>query len=33
MVAANEGVARWLVERGLPAMYRVHDEPDEHTVN
>jgi ribonuclease R len=28
MVAANEAVARWLVERGLPAMLRVHPEPD-----
>lgn len=27
MVAANESVARWLVERGLPGIYRVHDEP------
>jgi ribonuclease R len=27
MVAANEAVARWLVERGLPGIYRVHDEP------
>ena len=28
MVAANEAVADWLVERGLPGMFRVHDEPD-----
>jgi ribonuclease R len=28
MVAANEAVARWIVERGLPGMFRVHDEPD-----
>jgi ribonuclease R len=28
MVAANEAVARWLVERGLPGIFRVHDEPD-----
>lgn len=28
MVAANEAVARWLVERGVPAMLRVHEEPD-----
>ncbi len=27
MVAANEAVARWLVERGLPGVFRVHDEP------
>ncbi|MCC6644678.1 MAG: VacB/RNase II family 3'-5' exoribonuclease [Polyangiaceae bacterium] len=31
MVAANEAVARWLVDRGLPGVFRVHDapEPDE----
>jgi ribonuclease R len=28
MVAANEAVARWLVDRGLPGIFRVHDEPD-----
>ncbi len=28
MVAANEAVARWLAERGVPAIFRVHDEPD-----
>ena len=28
MVAANEAVARWLVQRGLPAMFRVHEQPD-----
>ncbi|MCP3963662.1 MAG: RNB domain-containing ribonuclease, partial [bacterium] len=28
MVAANEAVASWLRERGLPALYRVHDPPD-----
>ncbi len=27
MVAANEAIARWLVERGQPGMFRVHDEP------
>jgi ribonuclease R len=27
MVAANEAVARWLVERGLPGLFRVHDRP------
>jgi ribonuclease R len=27
MVAANEAVAHWLVERGLPGVYRVHDAP------
>jgi len=29
MLAANESVARLLREAGLPALYRVHDEPDE----
>ncbi len=28
MVAANEAVAKWLVERGVPGVFRVHDEPD-----
>jgi ribonuclease R len=28
MVAANEAVARWLVERGVPGVFRVHHEPD-----
>jgi ribonuclease R len=28
MVAANEAVARFLVERGLPGLFRVHDAPD-----
>lgn len=28
MVAANEAVARFLVDRGLPGLYRVHDAPD-----
>lgn len=27
MVAANEAVARWLVERGLPGVFRVHPPP------
>lgn len=27
MVAANEAVASWLVARGLPGVFRVHDEP------
>ncbi|MGF1464576.1 MAG: ribonuclease R family protein [Sandaracinaceae bacterium] len=27
MVATNEGVARWLVDRGLPGVFRVHPEP------
>jgi ribonuclease R len=32
MVAANEAVARWLVERGLPGVFRVHDLPDAQRV-
>jgi ribonuclease R len=32
MVAANEAVARWLVERGLPGIFRVHDRPDARRV-
>jgi ribonuclease R len=32
MVAANEAVARWLVDRGLPGVFRVHDAPDEANV-
>ena len=28
MVAANESVARWLTERGIPTLYRVHDAID-----
>lgn len=27
MVAANEAVARWLCERGVPALYRIHEPP------
>ena len=27
MVAANEAVAKWLTERGVPALFRVHDAP------
>ena len=27
MVAANEAIARWLVERGQPGLFRVHDQP------
>lgn len=27
MVAANEAVARWLVDRGLPGAFRVHEQP------
>jgi ribonuclease R len=32
MVAANEAVAGWLVARGLPGVFRVHDEPAEDQV-
>jgi ribonuclease R len=32
MVAANEAVAGWLVERGLPGVFRVHEEPLEDRV-
>jgi ribonuclease R len=32
MVAANEAVAGWLVARGLPGVFRVHDEPTEAQV-
>lgn len=28
MVAANEAVAGWLVDRGLPGVFRVHEAPD-----
>jgi ribonuclease R len=32
MVAANEAIAAWLVDRGLPGMFRVHPEPDAEKV-
>jgi len=32
MVAANEAVAVWLVARGLPGIFRVHDEPSPERV-
>ncbi len=32
MVAANEAVARWLIDRGLPALFRVLDEPEPEQV-
>lgn len=32
MLAANEGVATWLSERGLPCVYRVHEEPLEDKI-
>ena len=33
MVAANEAVAAWLSQRGYPAVYRVHAEPDDEKVH
>lgn len=32
MVAANEAVAEWLVARGLPGVFRVHDQPERERV-
>jgi len=32
MVAANEAVGAWLVERGLPGLFRVHAAPDADSV-
>ncbi|MBI3930170.1 MAG: VacB/RNase II family 3'-5' exoribonuclease [Armatimonadetes bacterium] len=32
MVAANEAVARWLVDRGAPGIFRVHPEPSPQRV-
>jgi len=32
MIAANEAVAEFVTERGLPMVYRVHDEPDPERV-
>ncbi|HWP59869.1 MAG TPA: ribonuclease R [Candidatus Acidoferrales bacterium] len=32
MIAANEAVARHLKERGLPFLYRVHEDPDQSTL-
>jgi ribonuclease R len=29
MILANETVATWLIEKGAPAVFRVHDPPDE----
>lgn len=31
MVAANEAIAQWLYARGVPALYRAHDAPDEES--
>ena len=32
MVAANEALAGWLIDRGIPALFRVQDEPDPQRV-
>lgn len=32
MVAANEAIAVWMHDRGIPALYRVHDEPEARDV-
>lgn len=29
MLCANEGVATWMNERGIPCVYRIHEQPDE----
>ncbi|MGH7539702.1 MAG: ribonuclease R [Gemmatimonadota bacterium] len=29
MIAANEAVARWAIERAVPILYRIHEPPDE----
>jgi len=28
MIAANEAVARWTIEKGVPALYRIHEDPN-----
>ncbi len=33
MLCANEAVATWLTERGLPCVYRVHEKPDADKVS
>lgn len=32
MIAANEAVTRWMMEKGWPFVYRVHDEPAEDSL-
>ncbi|RKH62805.1 ribonuclease R family protein [Corallococcus aberystwythensis] len=32
MVAANEAIATWLMTRGVPTVYRVHEQPDPQRV-
>lgn len=29
MLCANEGVATWMSERGIPCVYRIHEQPDD----
>jgi len=29
MIAANEAVARWMLEKGVPALFRIHEEPSD----
>ena len=29
MLCANEGVATWMSDRGIPCVYRIHEQPDE----
>ena len=33
MLAANEGVATYMFDAGIPCVYRVHDEPDREKIN
>lgn len=33
MIAANEAVAGYLEERGIPSLYRVHEEPDQQKID
>lgn len=33
MLCANEGVADWLTERGLPCVYRIHEQPSEEKLS
>ena len=33
MLCANEGVATWLYDRGMPCVYRIHEQPDEEKLS
>lgn len=33
MIAANESVAQWLLNMGIPAIYRIHESPDIKKIN